>query len=94
MSAEVMIILSLSILVIGYVIGVCREKYKWWKVFNCVEPEDFFIRKNIWMNTMDEEQLEAHYHNASVELKRSFWKSLITAIIVVTWIVLVVHLVW
>lgn len=88
------IVLSIAAVIvfsIGFIIGVCKEKYNWWKIFNCVEPEDFFIRRNPWHNKMNEAEYEQYRKERLKELR---FKAKVNLVVVIALLIAVGMLVY
>jgi len=93
MSIYGLIAIGIVLFAIGYVVGVCREKTKWWKIFHCTEPEDFWNEDNMWLTTMDDIQLKTHYIKKLKEYKESLWKNIVIVAIIIFCVVLFIYLI-
>jgi len=85
---------ALVIFWLGYIVGVCREKKKWWKVFHVIEPDEWLVHKKWADPDIHDEYAEAYLKD---ELKKDvhlFWRSLILVIALVAFLILVGWSLW
>jgi len=93
-SISFIVFVALILFGIGYVIGVCKEKTKWWKVFHVIEPEDWSVLKKWEDPDVHDEYAEAYLDDEVKQLKGKFVRQLIFVISLIVFLILVGIALW